>query len=172
AVASGVEYVDSKGKTHTASARTIILSGGPWGTPPILERSGVGNSTLLSSLGIKTVVDLPGVGENLNEQPLVAMQWQLNTSLPCPGSPFLLNGEVASMVIRGLSLITLSTVESLQTTLGAGNLNTLESLLNAKPEGLSDALWGLHKRLYQQEGPWIEGYIYLATPASGPSTLT
>ncbi|KAG6848205.1 hypothetical protein H0H93_002317, partial [Arthromyces matolae] len=91
AVASGVEYVDSNGNTQTANATTVILSGGPWGTPPILERSGVGNTTLLTSLGIQTVVDLPGVGENLNEQPLVPMQWQLNTSLPCPGSPFLLN---------------------------------------------------------------------------------
>ncbi|KAG6834830.1 hypothetical protein H0H93_007098, partial [Arthromyces matolae] len=93
AVASGVEYVDSNGNTQTANATTVILSGGPWGTPPILERSGVGNTTLLTSLGIQTVVDLPGVGENLNEQPLVPMQWQLNTSLPCPGSPFLLNGR-------------------------------------------------------------------------------
>ncbi|KAG6827699.1 hypothetical protein H0H93_015413, partial [Arthromyces matolae] len=171
AVASGVEYVDSNGKTHTAvgianlqtsftklipgiqNATTVILSGGPWGTPPILERSGVGNTTLLSSLGIQTVVDLPGVGENLNEQPLVPMVWELNSSLPCPGSPFLLN------------------VESLQKTLG-GNVSELESLLNAQPEGLSNALWDLHKRLYQQDGPWIEGYIYLASPADGPSTLT
>jgi hypothetical protein len=31
---------------------------------PLLELSGVGNKTLLSGLGIKTLVDLPSVGEN------------------------------------------------------------------------------------------------------------
>ncbi|KAG6816737.1 hypothetical protein H0H87_003437, partial [Tephrocybe sp. NHM501043] len=154
AIASGVEYVDANGVTQSASAQTVILSGGTWGSPPILERSGVGNSTLLKSLGIKPVVDLPGVGENLNEQTLVAMQWQLNTSLPCPGSPFLLN------------------VEPLETTLGAGNLQTVESLLNVTPEGLNPALWDMHKRLYEKSAPWIEGYIYLASPPNGPSTLT
>ncbi|KAG6818635.1 hypothetical protein H0H93_003281 [Arthromyces matolae] len=51
-VASDVEYVDSK------NAASVILSGGPWGSPPILERSIVRNTTLLSSLGIQTVVDL------------------------------------------------------------------------------------------------------------------
>ncbi|KAG6909901.1 hypothetical protein DXG01_014715 [Tephrocybe rancida] len=171
AIASGVEYVDASGATHTAvsdtslsgrldphlhlqNATNIVLSGGTWGTPPILERSGVGNATLLTSLGIQSVVDLPGVGENLNEQTLVAMQWQLNSSLPSPGSPFLLN------------------VEPLETTFGAGNLAQLETLLNATPEGLNPALWDMHKRLYEKSAPWIEGYIYLASPANGPSTLT
>ncbi|KAG6808976.1 hypothetical protein H0H92_002182 [Tricholoma furcatifolium] len=154
AIASGVEYVDGNGDTQTANATTVILSGGPWGSPPILERSGIGNATYLTSLGIDSVVDLPGVGENMNEQTLVAMQWQLNASIPCPGDPFLLN------------------VESLQTTLGAGNLSTLESLLDATPENLQPALWDMHKRLYAEAAPWIEGYIYLNTPDSGPSTLT
>ncbi|KAG6826566.1 hypothetical protein H0H87_006932 [Tephrocybe sp. NHM501043] len=154
AVASGVEYVDANGATQTANATNVILSGGTWGTPPILERSGIGNATFLESLGIQSVVDLPGVGENLNEQTLVALQWQLNSSLPCPGSPFLLN------------------VEPLETTLGAGNLAQVESLLNTQPEGLSNALWDMHKRLYEKSAPWIEGYIYLASPADGPSTLT
>ncbi|KAG6809290.1 hypothetical protein H0H87_012004, partial [Tephrocybe sp. NHM501043] len=60
----------------------------------------------------------------------------------------------------------------LETTFGAGNLAEVESLLNAQPEGLSTALWDMHKRLYEKSAPWIEGYIYLASPADGPSTLT
>ncbi|KAG6824341.1 hypothetical protein H0H87_012560, partial [Tephrocybe sp. NHM501043] len=62
--------------------------------------------------------------------------------------------------------------EPLETTFGAGNLAEVESLLNAQPEGLSTALWDMHKRLYEKSAPWIEGYIYLASPADGPSTLT
>ncbi|KAG6811803.1 hypothetical protein H0H92_005726, partial [Tricholoma furcatifolium] len=132
AIANGVQYVDSDGTTHTASANTVILSAGTWGSPPILERSGIGNATYLSSLGIQSVVDLPGVGENLSEQTLLPMQWQLNASLACPGDPFLLN----------------------------------------TPEGLSDALWDMHKALFAQGAPWVEGYIVISTPADGPSILT
>ena len=37
------------------------------GSPQILELSGVGDKTRLGKLGINSVVDLPGVGENLQE---------------------------------------------------------------------------------------------------------
>ncbi|GLB33264.1 putative GMC oxidoreductase family protein [Lyophyllum shimeji] len=154
AVASGVEYVDQSGVTRTASGKTVVLSAGTWGSPPILERSGVGNATYLSSLGIKSVVDLPGVGENLSEQTLVPMQWQLNSSLPLGDvTPFLLN------------------VESVQTTVGPANLATAESLLNAPPPNLSPALYDAHKRLYQNHTTWVEDYIAVSTPAEGPSVL-
>ncbi|GLB41037.1 putative choline dehydrogenase [Lyophyllum shimeji] len=154
AVASGIEYVDQNGATRSVSAKTVVLSAGSWGSPPILERSGIGNATYLRSLGIKSVVDLPGVGENLSEQTLVPVQWQLNTSLPIPRSPFLLN------------------MESIQKTFGPDNLTTIESLLNAPPTSLSNALHEAHKRLYDAEAPWIEQFIRVSTPASGPSVLS
>lgn len=47
-----------------ATGKLIVLSAGAFGTPAILERSGVGSSALHKQLGIETVVDLPGVGEN------------------------------------------------------------------------------------------------------------
>ncbi|KAG6830759.1 hypothetical protein H0H92_014840 [Tricholoma furcatifolium] len=34
--ANGVEYVDGNGGIQTADATTVIFSGGPWGSPPIL----------------------------------------------------------------------------------------------------------------------------------------
>ncbi|KAG6829537.1 hypothetical protein H0H92_004274 [Tricholoma furcatifolium] len=152
ALAKGVEYVSANGTIQTATATTVILCGGTWGTPPILERSGIGNATLLSSLGIESVVDLPGVGENLVEQTLVAMQWQLNGSLPTPGAPFLVN------------------VETMNTTLGA-NVSTFESLLNTPPVGLNDAQWNMYKRLYAEDAPWIEHFLRLVTPANSSSVL-
>ncbi|KAF8066833.1 hypothetical protein FPV67DRAFT_1670300 [Lyophyllum atratum] len=153
AIASGVEYVDQDGVTRTANAKTVVLSAGTWGTPPILERSGVGNATFLASLGIKSVVDLPGVGENLSEQTLVPMQWQLNSSLPLGTTPFMLN------------------VESVQTTVGPSGIAQAQSLLNTKPPGLSDALYASSKRLFDDKTTWIEDYIAVATPAEGPSVL-
>jgi choline dehydrogenase-like flavoprotein len=36
-------------------------------TPQLLELSGIGNSSILSQHDINTIIDLPGVGENLRE---------------------------------------------------------------------------------------------------------
>lgn len=46
-------------------ARKLVLtSAGAFGSPAILERSGIGSSELLSRLQIETSADLPGVGEH------------------------------------------------------------------------------------------------------------
>lgn len=45
----------------------VILSAGSIGSPVILERSGLGNGERLRRLGIATVRNLPGVGENLQD---------------------------------------------------------------------------------------------------------
>ncbi|WP_246680416.1 GMC family oxidoreductase N-terminal domain-containing protein [Mesorhizobium sp. B2-4-13] len=63
----GVEY-DLGGTTASASvAGELILCAGAVGTPAILERSGIGDSTYLRSIGIDPIVHLPGVGANLQD---------------------------------------------------------------------------------------------------------
>lgn len=47
--------------------RMVVLSAGSLSTPQILERSGIGSSIRFSILGIGSVVDLPGVGENYQD---------------------------------------------------------------------------------------------------------
>ncbi|KAG6363136.1 hypothetical protein INS49_008231 [Diaporthe citri] len=55
---------DSKQETRTVNARKqAVLSAGALGTPQILERSGVGNSEVLSRAGVPLVASVPGVGE-------------------------------------------------------------------------------------------------------------
>ena len=49
------------------SDRARSLSVGSYQTPQILELSGIGNKELLNKHGIETLIDLPGVGENLRE---------------------------------------------------------------------------------------------------------
>jgi choline dehydrogenase len=49
-------------------AGEVILSGGSYGSPAILLRSGVGPATDLAALGIDVVADLP-VGQQLQDQP-------------------------------------------------------------------------------------------------------
>ncbi|AOM84520.1 choline dehydrogenase [Salisediminibacterium beveridgei] len=64
--AKGVTY-KRNGKTHQIEAGEVVLSGGAINTPQLLQLSGVGDAQHLRSLGIKPVVDLPGVGENLQD---------------------------------------------------------------------------------------------------------
>jgi choline dehydrogenase-like flavoprotein len=51
----------------------IVLSGGALNSPQVLMLSGIGDAERLSALGIPVVHHLPGVGENLQDHPTVAV---------------------------------------------------------------------------------------------------
>lgn len=50
--------------------KEILLSAGTLHTPQLLELSGVGSPKILAPLGINAIIDLPGVGENLQDHAL------------------------------------------------------------------------------------------------------
>ena len=64
--ATGVKY-RHKGKPHAAEAGNVILSGGAINSPQLLMLSGIGPGDHLKSHGIDVRLDLPGVGENLQD---------------------------------------------------------------------------------------------------------
>ncbi|KAK7442996.1 hypothetical protein VKT23_015943 [Stygiomarasmius scandens] len=69
--ASGVEFAPADGSSNrfTATAkREVIVSAGAVQSPALLQLSGIGDSDLLESVGITTVLDLKTVGKNLQEQ--------------------------------------------------------------------------------------------------------
>lgn len=76
---TGVEFAASaSAPRHTVTVKKeIILSAGSIGTPQILLLSGVGNKTDLASIGIPSVVDLPDVGQNLKDHPILSNYWQV-----------------------------------------------------------------------------------------------
>ncbi len=67
--AVGVRYVDEKNRTvHEVRARReVIVCGGTVNSPRLLQLSGVGSASLLKSLGVEVVHDLPAVGENFRD---------------------------------------------------------------------------------------------------------
>ena len=71
--AVGVEYTHNR-KRHTVSCGEVILCGGAINSPQTLQLSGVGNASELRALGITPVVDLPGVGEHLQDHLEVYVQ--------------------------------------------------------------------------------------------------
>jgi len=50
------------------AAKEVILSGGTFNTPQLLKLSGVGSRTELDKFKIPVVVNLPGVGQNLQDR--------------------------------------------------------------------------------------------------------
>ena len=72
--AVGVEYV-SRGRREQARAGEVICCGGSINSPQLLQLSGVGNARELAALGITPLVDLPGVGENLQDHLEVYIQY-------------------------------------------------------------------------------------------------
>jgi choline dehydrogenase len=75
--AAGVEY-ERRGRVFTATARReIVLSAGAYGTPQLLQLSGVGPAEHLRTVGIDPVVDSPLVGGNLTDHPATFMNLDL-----------------------------------------------------------------------------------------------
>ncbi len=73
--AVGVAYVRD-GRPHEArAAREVILSAGTIGSAQLLLLSGIGPAEPLRALGIPVIADLPGVGENLQDHPRVAITY-------------------------------------------------------------------------------------------------
>lgn len=78
AQATGVHYAASPNEAiHTVHAnKEVIICGGAINSPQILQLSGIGDKNLLNDLGIDVVVDLPGVGENLQDHVSAGMSFK------------------------------------------------------------------------------------------------
>jgi choline dehydrogenase len=65
--AVGVEYDTTSGRKTAWARGEIIVSGGVYGSPQLLQLSGLGPADLLAEFGIPVVRDMPGVGKNLHD---------------------------------------------------------------------------------------------------------
>lgn len=82
--AVGVEYVQD-GQTHQVKAEAeIIVTSSAYLTPKLLLLSGIGPAEHLKSLGIPVVVDLPGVGQNLQDHLRLPVIYKSKVELPVP----------------------------------------------------------------------------------------
>ncbi|MES2027128.1 MAG: GMC family oxidoreductase N-terminal domain-containing protein [Pseudomonadota bacterium] len=76
-VCTGVEFIGG-GKEWTADvSRETILAAGVFGSPQILQRSGIGPTTLLQQHGISVLQETPGVGENLQDHLPLRMRFKI-----------------------------------------------------------------------------------------------
>lgn len=80
-VATGVS-VRRRGRTETIEGREIILSAGSFVSPHLLMLSGIGPARELARHDIPLVVDLPGVGQNLQDHLDVTLEFRAKSTTP------------------------------------------------------------------------------------------
>ncbi|MBD2068020.1 GMC family oxidoreductase N-terminal domain-containing protein [Leptolyngbya sp. FACHB-671] len=77
----GVEYLH-EGTLHQVRVNhEVILSAGAFDSPKLLMLSGIGNAEHLQAMEIAVVSDLPGVGQNLQDHPVVHVVYQATQDL-------------------------------------------------------------------------------------------
>jgi choline dehydrogenase len=77
----GVE-IESGGERFSMYGKEIILSAGAVGSPHLLLLSGVGPRAQLDEFGIPVVHDLPGVGQNLRDHPMMFVSFSTRPDYP------------------------------------------------------------------------------------------
>ena len=80
--AVGVEYLEGGNLRQVRASSEVIASTGGFNMPKLLMQSGIGPADHLRSYGIPVVVDLPGVGQHLQDHLLVRMSWHLKEKQP------------------------------------------------------------------------------------------
>lgn len=101
--ARGVRF-EHQGRLKTVEARQeVIVSAGAIASPQILQRSGIGPGAWLKEAGVSEILDLPGVGNNLQDHLELYMQYECTQPVsiapatnwwnkPAIGAEWLFNG--------------------------------------------------------------------------------
>jgi choline dehydrogenase len=81
--ATAVRCIDAQGQVRRVAARcSIVLAAGALRTPQLLMLSGIGPAGHLREHGLDVVRDLPAVGANLQDHPLVSTTWPVIDGSP------------------------------------------------------------------------------------------
>ncbi|MEM7798463.1 MAG: GMC family oxidoreductase N-terminal domain-containing protein [Chloroflexota bacterium] len=106
----GVTYVKD-GETHTATcSKEVIVSGGAINSPQLLMLSGVGPKADLEALGIDVVMDLPGVGQNLQDHCMAPVAYHVNQPITLAHAET--EEQVAKLQSEGKGMLTSNIGES------------------------------------------------------------
>ncbi len=82
--AVGVEFQTPQGREMARCRGEVIVSGGAFGSPQLLQLSGIGPAEHLREMGIEVVRDMPAVGANLHDHFNTNLNWRI-------GKPITLN---------------------------------------------------------------------------------
>jgi choline dehydrogenase len=74
--AVGVVYRHDGAVTQARAREEVVISAGSIGSPRLLQLSGIGSHAALSDANVEISLDLPGVGQNLQEHPYLMQRWR------------------------------------------------------------------------------------------------
>ncbi|KAJ6085102.1 hypothetical protein N7499_004731 [Penicillium canescens] len=80
--ATGVQFTKGSIVYTVLVAKEVILAAGTTQSSQILELSGIGDETLLQSHGIPTIINNPGVGENLQDHGMISLGYEVADGMP------------------------------------------------------------------------------------------
>jgi len=110
--AFGIECKKNNGQIFKAFGKEIILSAGAIGSPHLLMLSGIGQGSHLRQHGLKVIIDIPGVGQNLQDHLQVRPVFKCDTNT--------LNSEIRNPIKLGLNLLKYSLFRKGIFAMGAG----------------------------------------------------
>jgi choline dehydrogenase-like flavoprotein len=76
--ATGVILIEGR---EIKAKKEIILCGGSLLSPKILELSGIGQKAILERAGVRQIIELPGVGENLQDHTRIQSTYELKPEI-------------------------------------------------------------------------------------------
>ncbi|XP_077275111.1 glucose dehydrogenase [FAD, quinone]-like [Temnothorax americanus] len=76
--ADGITFIMNGRRYNVRARKEVILAAGTINSPQLLLLSGIGPKSHLKSVGIRPVVDLPGVGENLHNHQSFGVDFTLS----------------------------------------------------------------------------------------------
>lgn len=165
--AVGVEYIQGRQKKTVYADKEVLLSGGTFNSPHLLQISGIGNPEHLNRIGVQVQHDLKGVGENLQDHVGCGLKQRLT-------KPY--------SVLKYLKLHrqVMGVAEYFLTGSGAAAAHGVEvmSFLKSRPDVIApDIQWHINNVMYNDHGRdiiWEEGfmpYFNMSRPQSRGTVL-
>jgi choline dehydrogenase len=92
---TGVEYSIGSELVRAACRGEVVLSAGTVGSPLVLMRSGIGPERHLQDMDVDVILDLPGVGRNLQDHAAASVVYRSTRPLPAAANS---HGEVLGLL--------------------------------------------------------------------------
>ena len=109
--ATGVAY-QCNGRVETVFAeKEVLLCGGAINSPQLLLLSGIGAANYLREMEIPLVMDLPGVGQNLQDHPMIALTYGCRQPVTLAGAETL--GNLLNYLLFHKGMLTSNVGEAL-----------------------------------------------------------
>jgi choline dehydrogenase len=98
--ATGVSFYQGNQLQQVQARREVIVSAGAFGSPQLLQLSGIGAAAELQKFGIAVVHDLPGVGKNLQDHIDYVQTWRVPSHTDTIGVSLRGSAKVAGAVLE------------------------------------------------------------------------